>query len=338
MKFSPRQILASAAGAVIAAVVLSVFGDKGTIVGVAIGSMAATLGTAFVSQSIDRGHKAVQQVAEQLPETSAGTLLRRLGGTSTSGAAASSADTGSTPARVSGSGAAGAGAGAAAAGAGSAAAATGTSPATAATDDTVRLDPGHQGSREETQPLDVAASPEAPATERLSASTMPTRRVATSAQGAAAGGGAASAGGGTAASGGSGVRASTPGAPAPRRYSWKALAAAAAIVFVLALLFITAVELISGKPLSDIFGGTNSGTTFFGNNPNEPSPTTTTTSTTTPSHETSTTTTSTSTPTSTTAPTGQATTTSTAPPTTTTAPSVSGSAGTGSAGTTTTSP
>ena len=57
MKFSFRQILASAAGAVLAALIASAFGVKGTIVGVAIGSAAATMGTALVAQSIDRGTK-----------------------------------------------------------------------------------------------------------------------------------------------------------------------------------------------------------------------------------------------------------------------------------------
>ncbi|HWE68294.1 MAG TPA: hypothetical protein VG298_16755, partial [Acidimicrobiales bacterium] len=79
MKFSFRQLLASAGGAVIAAVIASLFGVKGTIVGVAIGSAAATFGTTLVAQSIDRGHKAVQQVVVRVPETSH--LLRRLGGT-----------------------------------------------------------------------------------------------------------------------------------------------------------------------------------------------------------------------------------------------------------------
>jgi hypothetical protein len=82
VKFSFRQILASAGGAVIAAAIASFFGVKGTIVGVAIGSAAATSGTALVAQSIERGHKAVQQVV-RVPDRAA--LLRRLGGTGTSG-------------------------------------------------------------------------------------------------------------------------------------------------------------------------------------------------------------------------------------------------------------
>ena len=81
-----------------------------------------------------------------------------------------------------------------------------------------------------------------------------------------------------------------------RRFTWNAIAATAGIVFVLALLFITAVELISGKPLSDIFGNAGSGTTFGTSSPTSPADpqTTTSTTTTTPaSSSTSTTTTTT---------------------------------------------
>ena len=67
VKFSIRQILASTAGAVIAAIIASTFGVKGTIVGVAIGSAAATIGTALVAQSIERGHEAVKQVVVRAP-------------------------------------------------------------------------------------------------------------------------------------------------------------------------------------------------------------------------------------------------------------------------------
>lgn len=82
MKFSYRQIAASAAGAVLSAVIASIFGVKGTIVGVAIGSIAATTGTALVFQSIERTNKAVKQVVVHVPDNA---LLRRLGGTKTSG-------------------------------------------------------------------------------------------------------------------------------------------------------------------------------------------------------------------------------------------------------------
>ncbi|MGP0030721.1 MAG: hypothetical protein ACLPVF_09480 [Acidimicrobiales bacterium] len=82
MKISVRQVLASAAGAVVAAAIASFFGVKGTIVGVAIGSMAATVGTAVVAQSIDRTHHAVRQVVVKAPSTS---VIRRLGGTAPAG-------------------------------------------------------------------------------------------------------------------------------------------------------------------------------------------------------------------------------------------------------------
>ena len=88
MKISIRQILASTAGAVVAATIASFFGVSGTIVGVAIGSAAATIGTALVAQSIDRTHHAVRQAVVRSPNDS---LLRRLGGTDATGAVAESA-------------------------------------------------------------------------------------------------------------------------------------------------------------------------------------------------------------------------------------------------------
>ena len=104
-------------------------------------------------------------------------------------------------------------------------------------------------------------------------------------------------------------------------------------MFVLALLFITAIELISGKPLSAIFGGADTGTTLKNlvnpspAPPTTPTSTTSTTSTTGASTSTTTTTAATTT-TSTTAPNGSATTTTTpttASTTTTTGPALSGS-------------
>ena len=94
MKFSYRQILASAVGAVLSAVVASVFGVKGTIVGVAIGSIAATTGTALVFQSIERTNRAVKQVVVRAPATS---LLRRLGGTTAAGVTESTPGESSAP-------------------------------------------------------------------------------------------------------------------------------------------------------------------------------------------------------------------------------------------------
>jgi hypothetical protein len=293
MKFSLRQILASTAGAVIAAIVASTFGVKGTIVGVAIGSAAATMGTALVAQSIERGHEAVKQVAVRAPDTS--TLLRKLGGTGVSGplassVEASSVEASSAPTEVVGQ------------------------PQAAQ-----RGQPGHDGEAEtvemtsttapvaETQRLEISAAADAPATERLVASTSPA--------GAAA------------------ARSTVvPG------FSWRAIAVGAVTVFVLALLFITAIELISGKPLSAIYGGADSGTSL--KNLVNPSPAPATTPTSTPS----TTSTTTTTPSSTTTTGGTATSTSepTGAATTTTAPGVSTTTTTAGAGagvtTTTTTP
>ena len=276
MKFSIRQILASTVGAVCAALIASVFGVKGTIVGVAIGSAAATMATAFVAQSIDRGHQVVKQVAVRAPESS--TLLRRLGGTGASGPSASSVDpdASSAPTEVVGqSGPKGVGA-----------AETIEMASTAAPAD-------------ETERLEISATTGTPGTQRLTAMST-----------------------------------STPSpAPAARRttsqgFSWRAIAGTVAIVFVLALLFITAVELISGKPLSTIFGGADTGTSLgnvVNQSPAPPTtPTTSTTSTTGASTSTTTTTAATST-TSTTAPKASATTTTptTASTTTTTGPALS---------------
>jgi hypothetical protein len=287
VKFSFRQILASTAGAVIAAVVASTFGVKGTIVGVAIGSAAATMGTAFVAQSIERGHDAVKQVAVRVPESS--TLLRKLGGTGVSGPSASSVEASSAPTEVVGQAHPGA-------------------------SEPGQSEPGHESESEaetiemastaapvaETQRLEISATADAPATERLVASTSP-------------------------------ARAAVARPALLRGFSWQTIAISAVTVFVLALLFITAIELISGKPLSSIFGGADTGTTV--KNLVNPSPapattptsttSTTTSSTTTPSS--TTTTTSGGAATSTTEPTGSATTTTTPGASSTTTTAVAGS-------------
>jgi hypothetical protein len=230
VKVSVRQIQASAAGAVIAALIASSFGVKGTIIGVAIGSIAATTGSALVFQSLERGHEAVKQAVGRAPEAS--TLLRRIGGTRVSQAApsASSASTQATgravPERDDG-------------------ADTGCIESTAAPVG-------------ETERLDISARTDAPATERLRAGTAPPRPASSL----------------------SGVR----------RFSWGAIAGTAAIVFVLALLFITAVELISGEPLAAVFGGADSGTTLQNLVNPAPAATRSTTTTTVPSESTTTTT------------------------------------------------
>ncbi len=278
MKFSIRQILASTGGAVVAAVILSVFGVKGTIIGVAIGSAAATMGTAFVAQSIDRGHQVVKQVAIRVPENSS--LLRRLGGTGASGPSESSvdADASSAPTEVVGqSGPKGGDGGA----------------------ETVEM-ASSAASSAETKRLEISADAAGPATQRVDAATAPVRQAPSR-------------------------RVTPPG------FSWRAIAGTVAIVFVLALLFITAIELISGKPLSTIFGGADTGTTLsnLGNQSPAPpaTPTTTTSTTSTTGASTSTTTTTAAaTTTSTTAPKASATTTTpTTASTTTTGPALSGS-------------
>jgi hypothetical protein len=62
MRLSAKQIIASVTGAVLAALALSFLGVTGTIVGVALGSAAATVGSAFVFQSLEQGHAKVKEV------------------------------------------------------------------------------------------------------------------------------------------------------------------------------------------------------------------------------------------------------------------------------------
>ncbi|HEY1650333.1 MAG TPA: hypothetical protein VGG09_00485 [Acidimicrobiales bacterium] len=274
MKFSFRQILASAAGAVLAALIASSFGVTGTIIGVAIGSVAATMGSALISQSIDRGHKAVKQVVVRVPQASTSPLLRRLGGTRTAGTAQSSGDAG---------------------------AAAPTEVVASEGDKTTQMESGG-ASADETRKFEISAVADAPSTEHLQASTTrvpPVPPVPPTGEGGVAG------------------AARQPGG---RRFSWKVIAGTAAIVFVLAIGFVTAIELIANKPLASIFGSTGSGPTLKNLfNPPPATSTTTTTSTTAPASTTSTTSSSSTTTSST---------------TTTTAPSTTGLSST----TTTTSP
>jgi hypothetical protein len=280
VKFSFRQILASAAGAVIAALIASSFGVTGTIVGVAIGSMAATLGTALVSQSIERGHKAVKQVVVRVPEGPTSTLLRRMGGTGAAGGATATVDG---------------------------------APREAAPTEVVGAVGGETTEIESaaapvgaTEGLEISAAADAPPTEHLQARTVPTPVVR----------------GGQNRDGGDRFR-----------FTWKAMATTAAIVFGVALVFITVVELIADKPLASIFGSTGNGPslgTIF-----TPSSPTTTTPTTTPTTSTSTTA-PTSTTTSTSTTTASSTTTTSAPGATTTSTTNVGATTTTAAGSGTT--
>jgi hypothetical protein len=192
----------------------------------------------------------VKQVVVRAPDSTA--LMRKLGGTSTRGTAASSSvDASSAPTEVVATGGAG--------------------------DETVEME-STAAPLEGAGRLEISAVADAPATERLEATTTPapprTRR------------------------------------EARRQFSWPVIAGTAAIVFVLALLLIIAIELISGKPLGSIFGNSGNGNIFTPSQTTTTSPTTTTT-TTAPSNTTTSTTTnaSTSTTTSTTAPAGSSTTT-----------------------------
>jgi hypothetical protein len=296
VKFSFRQILASAAGAVIAALIASSFGVTGTIVGVAIGSMAATLGTALVAQSIERGQKAVKQVVVRVPDGPASTLLRRVGGTGAAGGATSSLDGGPQepePTEVVGA-------------VGEETARMESSGAAVDATDTTRST--------ETPASDTAF--ETPVTDYLEATTaaMPPTAVVPGAGVAGVTGAEGVARAAVAADVGTG----------PRRFTWKAFAATAAIVFVLALGFVTAVELIADKPLASIFGTTGNGPTLRNIfTPGPPATTTTTTpassttSTSTAASTTTTTTTPSTTTTSTTTP-GSTTTSTSSPKATTT--------------------
>jgi hypothetical protein len=200
VKFSFRQILASAAGAVIAAVIASIFGVKGTIVGVAIGSAAATFGTAVVAQSIERGHQAVKQVVVRVPETSA--LLRRLGGTEAAGVAQS------TPADP----------------APSSALIEETATSSGQADDAVAMALSAPYGEHVTEQLPAAE--DAPSTRQLPVTARPE---------------------------------SSPAPPPAGGIRWPIIAGAVAAVFVLSLLFVTAVELIAGQPLANLFGGHSKG-------------------------------------------------------------------------------
>ena len=249
MKFSFRQILASAAGAVIAALIASSFGVTGTIVGVAIGSMAATMGTALVSQSIERGQKVVKQAVVRVPDGSPSVLLRRMGGTGAAGEAASSIDS---------------------------------APPEAETRDAA-------GSVAE-EATEMVPGPGEPGTPPL----LPTTVLAGAGlTGVTEGEGVARA-----------ASAEVAVAAGGRRFSWKAFAGTAAVVFLLALGLVTAIELIVNRP-SII-------------TPSSPASSTTTTST--PSTTTSTSAPASSTTTSSTAVSSTTTSTTSAPGTTTTNP------------------
>jgi hypothetical protein len=67
MKLSVKQIVASVAGAVIAALALSFLGVGGTIIGVALGSAAATITSALAFHSLEAGHQKVKEIVKDQP-------------------------------------------------------------------------------------------------------------------------------------------------------------------------------------------------------------------------------------------------------------------------------
>jgi hypothetical protein len=255
VKFSFRQIFASAGGAVIAAVIASLFGVKGTVIGVAIGSAAATFGTAFVAQSIERGHAAVKQVAVRVPDRTG--LLRRIGDTGTAGEAEttepeSSALTESIT--------------------------TATTTTTSDADDSTAVQAAVLGA-DATMAMQAVPGVTEPATEEIPVAVAER---------------------------------------APRSIPWRAISATAVVVFLLSLSAVTAIELIAGHPLSDLFNHSNSNNPslpqFFTPSPPATTSTTTTSTSTTTTSSTTTSTTSTTVPSSSTTTTvGQGTTTTTAP-------------------------
>jgi len=60
VRLSWKQLVASVSGAVLAAFALASLGATGTILGVALGSAAATVGSAIAFQSLEKGHQKVR--------------------------------------------------------------------------------------------------------------------------------------------------------------------------------------------------------------------------------------------------------------------------------------
>jgi hypothetical protein len=294
MKFS----VASAAGATLAAAIASFFGVKGTIIGVAIGSLAATSGTALVAQSIDKGRHAVQVVVRSPDSPS---LLRRLGGTTAAGVSETSRDEtidvaeatttnaalGSTPSETEGEAAG------AVQPAGPNAPNAPTSVPMIRTSEILMSMGAPPSEVPPSGPVPVVG--EVPVSDDVTALVdAPATLDATAALDA------------TAVLGSTVLQSAVTGA-APdhsKRLRWPVIAGTVAIVFVVSLVFVTAVELIAGRPLANLFGGhVKDGSTTVGHfiSPPvttlpKPSTTTSTASTTTTSTSSTTSTTTTSVP------------------------------------------
>jgi hypothetical protein len=287
-RFNPLQIAASAAGAVIAALIASFFGVEGTVIGTFVGSIVATTASALLWQSIERGHERVRVIVKSADHPF---LLHAAGTTGAAGEVTSAdvegtaveahVDVGMDDQLAAGGAAPSAG--------------TPTYPAgDLATTGT--------GTEAVTAPIPTSAAGEA------SSDVTGTTRFITSSRTRLPGA----------------VRRSTPSSAewgrGTRRRRWTIVLSVVA-AFVVALGVVTVVELIAGRPLSSLVGGsTTTGGTSAGNILS-PSATTTTTSSTTTTTSSTTTTTSSTTTTSTTTPSTSTTTTTTPSSTTTTTPS-----------------
>jgi hypothetical protein len=251
MQLNAKQVLASAAAAMLAALIASAFGEQGTIIGVAIGSIVATTATVLIARSVERAHHVVRRV-----RTEGVDVLRRVGQTAPVGEV-THAEQQSTPAA-----------------------------------------PTDRGSVVESAPAG-------------SAQPAGTEVVGTVEEG------------------------EVDGPSPPLR--WKPIVLAVVAAFAVALVLVTSIELIVGRPISTLFGKNTGKEPSIGEIFNPPSPTTTsstTTTTTTPASST----TSTTTPTSstTTQPAGGEGSTTTSSSTTSTTPSSSSTTTSTTATTTTT--
>jgi hypothetical protein len=318
-RLNPIQVAASAAGAVLAAVIASFFGVAGTIIGTAVGSIVATTVSAIVWESIERGHEAVRQVVVK----EHGPLLHR-GSTESAGEIThADAEASAVEAQVDAGLDTDLAAGRPADGAdvtgepGSPAAETAAAGRVQVRQQSP-LDPTHE---EQIGTAAAASCPDGPGLEV----TGPRRLVASNRGGRPAE-----------------VR-RTAVAPerrdrgrriGPFRRRWVLAVGSIVGVFVLALGIVTVVEVIAGRPLSSLTGGghTPGGTSFGNIVTGTPE---TTTSTTSSSSTTSTSSASTTAPTSTTTTTPSSSTTTTNTPsssTTTTSTTTPSSGGTGASG------
>jgi hypothetical protein len=102
-RLNPIQVAASACGAVLSALLASLFGVTGTVIGVAVGSVVATTATAVIWESVERTHAKVRDVVvrntHQLPllqRGATGTATGRVDADAASSAVEATVDAGRT--------------------------------------------------------------------------------------------------------------------------------------------------------------------------------------------------------------------------------------------------